>query len=373
MKFIISSSKLVKHLQNLIGVINNNNTLPILDNFLFTLTKNELTVTASDVEILMSSTMEVQSEYEGKIAINARLLLDAVKTFPDQPLTFLINSENNTLEISSDFGNYDMAYFDGEDFPQPIELESPAVIKIAPDILNTAIYHTLFAAANDDLRPVMNGVFFQFSPEKAIFVATDAHKLVKYTRTDVHSDTVAEFVVPKKPLSILKNALTSAESEVTIEYNENNAKFSFDRTVLSCRLIEGKYPNYEAVIPKENPNKLIVNRNSFLTSIRRASLFSSKSTHQVRLKMSGQVLNINAEDIDFSNRADETLACNYDGDDMQIGFNSKFLLEMLNNLDSEDILIEMSVPNRAGILTPMDGKEDGEDILMLVMPVMINN
>lgn len=373
MQFIVSSSQLLQQLQVLVGVVNTNNTLPILDNFLFELTEDQLKITVSDIETIMSSSISVQSEYQGIIALNARLLLDAVKTFPEQPLTFIVNEENNTIEISSEHGKYDMAYYNGDDFPQTVTLESPSKTIITSDILATAITHTVFATGNDDLRPVMSGVFFQFTPEELTFVATDAHKLVKYTRTDLSNTEAAEFIMPKKPLNILKGILGSAESDVEIEYNETNAKFSFDEISLTCRLIDGKYPNYDAVIPKENPNKLIVNRASFLNSVRRASIFSSKSTHQIRLKMAGTELNISAEDVDFSNKADERLTCNYEGDDMQIGFNSRFLLEMLNNLSSDEILIEMSVPNRAGILTPIDGKEDGEDILMLVMPVMLNN
>jgi len=373
MQFIISSSKLLKQLQVLIGVVNTNNTLPILDNFLFTLSENKLNITVSDIETIMSSSIEVQSEYTGTIALNARLLLDAVKTFPEQPLTFIVNEESNTIEISSDHGKYDMAFYNGKDFPEAVSLESPNKTTMSSEILATAITRTVFAAGNDDLRPVMSGVFFQFGPEELTFVATDAHKLVKYTRTDLKTDEVAEFIMPKKPLSILKGILGAAKGDVAIEYNESNAKFSFDDISLTCRLIDGKYPNYDAVIPKENPNRLIVNRASFLNSVRRASIFSSKSTHQIRLKMAGTELNISAEDVDFSNKADERLTCNYEGDDMQIGFNSRFLLEMLNNLDSEEILIEMSVPNRAGILTPIDGKEEGENILMLVMPVMLNS
>jgi DNA polymerase-3 subunit beta len=372
MQFIVSSSQLLKQLQTLVGVVNTNNTLPILDNFLFELSEDQLKITVSDIETIMSSSIPVQSEYKGIIALNARLLLDAVKTFPEQPLTFIVK-ENNTLEISADNGKYDMAYYDGTDFPQTVSLESPSKTVLPSEILATAITHTVFAAGNDDLRPVMSGVFFQFSPEELTFVATDAHKLVKYTRTDISADEVAEFIMPKKPLNILKGILSNTQNDVTIEYNETNAKFSFDEVSLTCRLIDGKYPNYDAVIPKENPNKLIVNRAAFLNSVRRASIFSSKSTHQIRLKMAGTELNISAEDVDFSNRADERLTCNYEGDDMQIGFNSRFLLEMLTNLSSEEVLIEMSVPNRAGILTPIDGKEEGEEILMLVMPVMLNN
>ena len=372
MKFIVSSSYLLKQLQVLGGVINNSNTLPILDNFLFDLKKNQLTVSASDLETTMSSILEVETEAEGTIAVPARLLLETLKTFPEQPLTFVVQ-DNNTLEISSNHGKYALAYADGAEFPKAIEVSDPSSTSLLGDILSTAISKTIFAAGNDDLRPVMSGVFFQFSTESLTFVATDAHKLVKYQRTDVTASQVAEFIMPKKPLNLLKGILAGSESEVTIQYNESNAKFIFDNSILICRLIDGKYPNYEAVIPKENPNRLIVSRNQFLSSARRVSIFSNKSTHQVRLKIAGAELNISAEDVDYSNKAEERLTCDYQGDDMQIGFNSKFLLEMLNNLSSEEVSLEMSLPNRAGILTPMDGLDEGEQVLMLVMPVMLNN
>lgn len=372
MKFIVSSSQLLKQLQVLGGVINNNNTLPILDNFLFELDTNQLKITASDLETTMSSTIEVESDSKGAIAVSARLLLDTLKTFPDQPLTFK-TEENSTIEISSSQGKYDMAYFSGDEFPKAVALASPSKTVLNGGILATAISKTIFAAGNDDLRPVMSGVFFQFSPESLTFVATDAHKLVKYTRTDVTAEEVAEFIMPKKPLNLLKGILGSSDSDVTIEYNNSNAKFVFDNVVLECRLIDGKYPNYEAVIPKENPNKLTVDRGAFLNSTRRVSIFSSKTTHQIRLKMAGTELNISAEDIDYSNKADERLNCEYQGDDMQIGFNSRFLTEMLSNLESTEVVIEMSLPNRAGILTPVDGTDEGEQITMLVMPVMLNN
>ena len=372
MKFIVSSSQLLKQLQVLGGVINNNNTLPILDNFLFELDTNQLKITASDLETTMSSTIEVESDSKGSVAVSARLLLDTLKTFPDQPLTFK-TQENSTIEISSSQGKYDMAFFNGDEFPKAVALASPSKTVLNGGILATAISKTIFAAGNDDLRPVMSGVFFQFSPESLTFVATDAHKLVKYTRTDVTAEEVAEFIMPKKPLNLLKGILGNSDSDVSIEYNNSNAKFAFDNVVLECRLIDGKYPNYDAVIPKENPNKLTVNRSNFLNSTRRVSIFSSKTTHQIRLKMAGSELNISAEDIDYSNKADERLNCDYQGDDLQIGFNSRFLTEMLSNLDSNEILIEMSLPNRAGILTPVDGAEAGEQITMLVMPVMLNN
>ncbi len=371
MKFIVSSSYLLKQLQVLGGVINNSNTLPILDNFLFELDGKQLTVSASDLETTMSTILNVESDSKGSIALPARLLLDTLKTFPEQPLTFVVE-ENNTVEISSNHGKYALAYAKGEEFPRAVALEDPSSTTIVGDILATAISKTIFAAGNDDLRPVMSGVFFQFSTESLTYVATDAHKLVKYTREDAKASQTAEFIMPKKPLNLLKGILAGSEEEVKIEYNDSNAKFSFDNTELICRLIDGKYPNYEAVIPKENPNKLTIDRTQFLNSVRRVSIFSNKTTHQVRLKIAGSELNISAEDIDYSNKAEERLTCDYQGDDMQIGFNSRFLTEMLNNLNSDSVQLEMSMPNRAGILTPIDGLDDGEQITMLVMPVMLN-
>ena len=372
MKFIVSSSYLLKQLQVLGGVINNSNTLPILDNFLFELEHSKLTVSASDLETTMASTLEVESDSEGSVAIPAKLLLETLKTFPEQPLTFVIE-DNNTIEISSNHGKYALAYASADDFPKAISLDSPSTTTLGADILATAISKTIFAAGNDDLRPVMSGVFFQFSTESLTFVATDAHKLVKYSRTDVTANETAEFIMPKKPLNLLKGILAGSDEDVTIEYNDSNAKFSFENSVLICRLIDGKYPNYEAVIPKENPNQLTISRNQFLNSVRRVSIFSNKTTHQIRLKIAGAELNISAEDVDYSNKAEERLTCDYQGDDMQIGFNSRFLSEMLSNLNADDIQLEMSLPNRAGILTPIDGLDEGETVTMLVMPVMLNS
>ncbi len=372
MKFIVSSSYLLKQLQILGGVINNSNTLPILDNFLFELSKNKLNVSASDLETTMSAVLDVDTDSEGSIAVPARLLLDTLKTFPEQPLTFVVE-DNNTIEISSNHGKYALAYADGTEFPKAVELADPSVTVMIGDILATAINKTIFATGNDDLRPVMSGVFFQFSQDGLTFVSTDAHKLVKYQRNDVTASQVAEFIMPKKPLNLLKGILAGSEAEISIEYNDSNAKFSFENTTLICRLIDGKYPNYEAVIPKENPNKLVIDRTQFLNSVRRVSIFSNKTTHQIRLKIAGAELNISAEDIDYSNKAEERLTCDYQGDDLQIGFNSRFLTEMLNNLTSDEVSLEMSLPNRAGILTPTDGLDEGELVTMLVMPVMLNS
>ena len=372
MKFIVSSTYLLKQLQVLGGVINNSNTLPILDNFLFELNNNALTVSASDLETTMASVLNVESDNQGQVAIPAKLLLDTLKTFPEQPLTFVVES-NNTIEISSNHGKYALAYASADEFPKTITLDNPSQTIVPSEILATAINKTIFAAGNDDLRPVMSGVFFQFSTEGLTFVATDAHKLVKYSRTDVQANETAEFIMPKKPLNILKAILATSEEEVKIEYNDSNAKFSFGDTELVCRLIDGKYPNYEAVIPKENPNQLTINRNQFLNSVRRVSIFSNKTTHQIRLRIAGAELNISAEDIDYSNKAEERLTCDYQGDDIQIGFNSRFLSEMLSNITADDVQLEMSLPNRAGILTPVDGLEQGEQVTMLVMPVMLNS
>jgi len=372
MKFIVSSSYLLKQLQVLGGIINTNNTLPILENFLFDLDGNSLTVSASDLETTISSKLKVESNEKGSVCIPARLVLETLKTFPEQPLTFTIE-DNNTIEISSDHGKYALAYASGEEFPSAIELKDPSTTVLVGDVLASAISKTIFAAGNDDLRPVMSGVFFQFANDSLTFVATDAHKLVKYTRNDLSASQAAEFIMPKKPLNLLKSILAGSEENVTIEYNESNAKFIFESTEMVCRLIDGKYPNYEAVIPKENPNKLSIERNQFLNSVRRVSIFSNKTTHQIRLKIAGAELNVSAEDIDYSNKAEERLTCDYQGDDLQIGFNSRFLTEMLNNLSSDEVSLEMSLPNRAGILTPKDGLDEGELITMLVMPVMLNN
>ena len=372
MKFIVSSTYLLKQLQVLGGVINNSNTLPILDNFLFELNNTSLTVSASDLETTMASVLEVESDSQGQVAIPAKLLLDTLKTFPEQPLTFVVES-NNTIEISSNHGKYALAYANADEFPKTVALDDPSQTVVSSEILATAINKTIFAAGNDDLRPVMSGVFFQFTTEGLTFVATDAHKLVKYSRTDVQANETAEFIMPKKPLNQLKAILATSDEDVTIEYNDSNAKFSFGNSELVCRLIDGKYPNYEAVIPKENPNQLTINRNQFLNSVRRVSIFSNKTTHQIRLRIAGAELNISAEDIDYSNKAEERLTCDYQGDDIQIGFNSRFLSEMLSNIAADDVQLEMSLPNRAGILTPVDGLDEGEHVTMLVMPVMLNS
>ncbi|MFQ3341578.1 MAG: DNA polymerase-3 subunit beta [Flavobacteriaceae bacterium] len=372
MKFIVSSAALLKELQMLGGIINSTNSLPILDNFLFEINGDFLTLTASDLETTFSTRISVESEGNSMIALPARLLLDTLKTFPEQPLTF-VKTQKNTVEISANNGKYAVAYLEGEEFPKAAEVSDSKTTVLNSDILQTAINNTLFASGNDDLRPVMSGVFFQFSSESLTFVATDAHKLVKYTRTDVTANDTSEFIMPKKPLQLLKGILQGSADEISIEYNDTNAQFCFGESTLTCRLIDGKYPNYEAVIPKENPNQMQIGRVIFLNSVRRVSIFSNKTTHQIRLKIAGAALQISAEDFDYSNSAEERLDCDYQGDDIQIGFNSRFLIEMLNNMQCDNIKLSMSLPNRAGILTPLDHTEEGENVTMLVMPVMLND
>ena len=373
MKFIVSSSLIYKEIQVLGGIINSSNTLPILDNFLFEINNNILVLSSSDLESTMTSQIEIESTSTDKIAISAKLLTDILKTFSEQPLTF-IKTDNNTIEISASNGKYSLAYLNGDEFPKQVEILDAHETVINGSDLGNAINSTIFASGTDDLRPVMSGVFFQFNSESLKFVATDAHKLVKFETTEYTASEVSEFIMPKKPLQILKGILQTVDSDLTIQHNDSNAKFIFDKSSITCRLIDGKFPNYEAVIPKDNPNVLTIDRQLFLNSARRVSIFSNKTTNQVRLKLAGSLLNISAEDFDFSNKADENLECQYSGDDIQIGFNSKFLIEMLNNLDSDMITLSMSHPNRAGIIRPLiESGESKESITMLVMPVMLND
>ena len=373
MKFIVSSTALLKQLQSVGGVLNSSNTLPILDNFLFEINEKNLTISASDLETTMTTHLEIEAKETGSVAVPAKLLKDILKTFPDHPLTFLIDDNNYAIEIASDYGKYKLSGYNGDEFPKVPVLEEPSTVTFNANILFRAIEKTIFAAGNDDLRPVMSGIFCQLEKDSITFVATDAHKLVRYRRTDVFADKAASFIIPKKPMTLVKNLLNSSEEEVTVQYNESNAQFEFGNFKLVCRLIDGKYPNYEAVIPKENPNRMTIDRKSLLSSIKRVAIFANKTTHQVRLQINNSKLVLNAEDLDFANAANERLTCSYEGDEMEIGFNSRFILEMLNNIDTESVVLELSAPNRAGILLPENSEDEGEDILMLVMPVMLNH
>jgi len=372
MKFIINSQALLKKLQFLSGVINSNNTLPILDDFLFELDETILKITATDLETTLIMTLEPSmADDSGKVTIPAKLLLDFLRYLPDAPITFNIDTNTLGIEILSTEGKYKLTGHNADDYPELPVLEETTSFELASSILAAGITKTVFATGNDELRPAMGGVFFDIMPDYMTFVATDAHKLVRYRRNDAKSGISTSFIIPRKPLNVLKNLLVIEDVTVQVEYNVTNAAFAYDGVKLYSRLIEGRYPAYDAVIPKDNPNKLTVDRSLFISSVKRLSPFANQSTHQVRLRISGQELLMNAEDIDYSNEGVERLACTYSGDDMEIGFNSRFLLEMVNNLESTDILFELAGPTRAGIIVPANHDNADENILMLVMPVML--
>ncbi len=375
MKFIVSSSELLKNLQAIGGVISTNNSLPILDNFLFEVDNDQLTVTVCDLETTMNTTLAVKAEEAGSMAVQARTLMDFLKTLPEQPLTFTINESQSSVEISSSSGKFRMAGYPADEFPKNPELEEDkiSVVKMPASVLVDGIQNTLFATAIDEMRPVMSGVYCEFTPEYLRFVATDAHKLVRFTLNDQKADKSSTLILAKKPLNQLKNILMTTSSDVELQFDEKFARFSFDDNVLICRLIDGKYPNYEAVIPKDNHNRLLVDRKAMLNAMRRVSIFSNKTTHQVRIRIEGSELSLTTEDTDFSNEAYERLNCSFNGEDMEIGFNSKFLIEMLSSLDTDEVEFHLNGPNRAGILLPVQKEDSGSDILMLVMPVMFNN
>jgi DNA polymerase-3 subunit beta len=348
--------------------------LPILDDFLFNISDNELRITASDLETTMMVTIQPDLiEGVGEVTIPARLLIDILKNFPDIPVSLNIDEKTLAIEITTGEGRYKMVGHKSDEFPQIPVLEDQMSLEIPADVLVCGFEKTVFATGNDEIRPVMTGVFMEMTANGLNFVATDAHKLVRYRRLDVKSEVAASFILPKKPINQLKNALSGkADETVVVEFNKTNASFTMAGFKLVCRLIDGKYPNYEGVIPKSNPNRLIIDRQSLLSAIRRVAIFSSKATHQIRFKIAGQELTLTAEDLDYYNEAKERLSCNYEGEDMEIGFNSRFFQEMLGNLNQPEILLEMSAPNRAGLITPVDNQNADEDILMLLMPVMLN-
>jgi DNA polymerase-3 subunit beta len=373
MKFIVSSGELQKALQTVGGVITTSQSRPILENFLFELSENSLKITASDGETTLINSLEVKSEEDAKIAVPAKIFQDFLKTYNEQPLTLVVkdNEEGSgqLLEIVDEKDNFSVALDNAEDYPEIPEFDAAQSVVIPSGVLSEALTNTLFATSNDSLRPVMTGVLFQFGENETNFVSTDSHRLVVYKRTDLIAEPM-EFIMPKKPLSIFKNILVNANEDVSIEFNEIMAKFSFGNNIWICRLIDGKYPNYSAVIPKENPNVLTINRNLLLNAIRRASIMSNKSTNQVRFKLSANILQLHAEDTEYANKADMQVPCDYNGEDINIGFSTKFLTEMLSVLTSEDVTMKLSQANKPGILQPVDGLDEEENILMLSMPVI---
>jgi len=371
MKFIVSCGALLKQLQLIAGVVSSNTVLPILEDFLFDIKSGKLNVFSTDLETSMSTTLDVDANEDGKIAVPARLLLDILKTLPEQPLTFSINNSNLAIEITSDKGKYRLTGENGDDFPRIPVPEETKEIKLPSSVIANAINKTLFAVGTDDMRPAMTGVNFELTPDGITFVSTDAHRLVRYKRTDAKAAKSTSFIVPKKALQLLVNALPQEDTQVKISYNNSNAFFNFGSVKLICRLIDARFPDYHAVIPTENPNNLTINSNDLLGSMRRLIILSNKTTHQATLKMTGSELSINTRDLDFSNEGNETLVCQYKGEDMEIAFNARFLIDMLTSMNEEEVKIECSTPSRACIMTPVLQKEN-EDLLMLVMPIMIN-
>jgi DNA polymerase-3 subunit beta len=370
MKFIVSSSALLKQLQHISGVINANTVLPILEDFLFEVEKNKLTVVATDLETVMRVQLEIEAKDNGKICIPAKILMDSLKNISDQPLTFTID-KNFSVEITSDNGKYKVMGENPDNFPKEPSPDDTTSFTMTASALITAINKTLFAVSNDDLRPAMTGVFFELDKKGIQFVATDAHRLVRYKRTDSSSPKNDSFIVPRKPLNLLKAAVPDNNDEITLSYNNNHLFVKHGTTQMSCRLIDARFPDYKVVIPTDNPYKLTVNKNDFQGALRRVSVFSNKSTNQVALMIAGSELELKAQDIDFSFEGDERMKCQYDGEDLTIAFNARFLIEMLNAADSDEVKIELSTPTKAGILKPTE-QEDGEDLLMLVMPLMLN-
>ena len=376
MKFIVSSTDLLSHLQAVSKVISTKNILPILENFLFQLKGTELVITASDLESTMITKMSLENaEGEGDIAIPARILNDTLKEFPEQPLTFQIDLDTFGIDIISENGKYSIVGKPAVDYPRLPELKDDRVSELVlpSEMLMKGVNRTLFATADDELRPVMNGIFCELKQDSVTFVSSDAHKLVRYRRFDAKSETESAFILPKKPANLLKNILPREEQDVVIRFDDKNAVFTLSNYTLICRLVEGNYPGYEAVIPSNNDNKLIVNRLEFYNVLRRVSVFSNQASNLIKLKISANQMVISAQDIDYSISAVETLNCEYGGDDMEIGFKSVFLIEILSNISSEDIVLGLSDPNIAGLLLPKENENEDEDLLMLLMPMMINS
>lgn len=375
MKFVVSSTELLNHLSALSKVISSKSTMPILDNFLFQLTETELTITASDLESTLITSLELDNiEGEGLIAVPAKRILDTLKEFPEQPLTFQIDSDSFNIEIFSDNGKFSIMGQNAEDFPEQPKLDEDgtSAINVSHVALQKGIDKTLFATADDELRPVMNGIFIELSPDYMSFVASDAHKLVRYRRTDAKAEFESSFILPKKPASLLKNLLPKEEFDVKVEFDDKNAFFTLSNYKLICRLVEGNYPSYNSVIPTNNPKKMIIDRLNFFNTVKRVSVFSNQASNLVKLNINDNQLVVSAQDIDFSISAVERLNCEYEGDEIEIGFKSTFLQEILTNISTDDVQVEMSDPTRAGLLFPANTDGIDEDMLMLLMPMMIN-
>ena len=374
MKFVVSSSALLGLLQTTNKVISSKNTLPILDYFLFDLKEGVLKITASDLETTLVGTLAVENvEREGLIAVPVKLMLDSLKEFSEQPLTIEANESTWEIVVSWKSGKLTLPGTSGLSYPNLPELNAETKQSLALDVdtLMVGINKTIFATADDELRPVMNGVYINLEPQSVTFVATDAHKLVKYA-SETAAEAPASFILPKKPANLLRGLLPKEDGEITVEFDDKNVLFRLKNQVLICRLIEGNYPNYNAVIPANNPNKVFVDRLELLNAIRRVAVCSNQSTNLIKLDISKGTINLTAQDLDFSVSAQESLPCDYEGEDIVIGFKSTFLIEILSNIETTTVLVELADSTRAGVFKPVYDQQPSNDTLMLLMPMMIN-
>ena len=374
MKFTVSSSALFGHLQAISRVINSKNALPILDCFLFEIQDGLLTITVSDSETTMVTSVNVNdSDMNGRFAVTARTLLDALKEIPEQPLTFDFNP--NTLEILVQYmnGRYSVVAQNADEYPIPVTLGETAVhVEMEASTLLNGINRALFATADDELRPVMNGIYFDITTEDITMVASDGHKLVRNKNFATKGNEKAAFILPKKPATLLKNLLGKEQGSVSIDFDDRNATFTMPNYRMVCRLIEGRYPNYNSVIPQNNPHKVTIDRAILLSALKRVSVFSSQASSLIKLRLQDNQLVLSGQDIDFSTSAEESINCNYAGSPMSIGFKATFLIDILNNISGQDVIIELADPSRAGVLVPAE-QEENEDLLMLLMPMMLND
>ena len=373
MKFIVSSTGLFSRLQAISRVINSKNSLPILDCFLLELTDGTLSITASDSETTLSTSIEA-NEYDadGRFAVNSKTILDALKEIPEQPLAFEVN-ENMEIVVKYQNGKYSLMGQNADEYPQSANLGSNAVhVGLGVDVLMNGINRSLFATADDELRPVMNGIYFDITTEDITFVASDGHKLVRNKSYKARGNEKAAFILPKKPATLLKNLLPKETGDVQIDFDDRNAVFTLENYSMTCRLIEGRYPNYNSVIPQNNPHRATIDRAAFVSALKRVSVFSSAASSLIKLRLDTNTIQISGQDIDFSTSAEETLMCQYEGNQMSIGFKSTFLIDILNNISSQEVLMELADPSRAGVMVPVE-QNDEEDLLMLLMPMMLND
>lgn len=374
MNFVISSSELLSKLQVVGRVIASKNTLPILDDFLFDVTGKTLTIKASDLETTIISRSElINVEGEGTIAVEAKRLQEIIKEFSEQPLTFIMDLENHGVEIQSQYGKYSLIGHPADDFPKTPHLKKSDTkeVKLTGEMLFSGLAMTHYATANDELRPAMNGIYVETDANVITFVATDAQKLVRYQRRDILTEVSAGFILPKKPATLLRNVLQKFDKDVVMQMDKNNASFVAGDYTIYCRLVDANYPAYNSVIPKQNPNKMVVDRLEFLNTLKRVSVFSNPATNLIRLAITGNSVEISAEDLDNSLSAVEHVTCQYEGEPIVIGFRSSYFLELLTNLSCTEVRLELSEPNRAGLVFPADYENENEDILMLLMPMML--